>query len=264
MRRRRCGSGTATGPGPPADPAAVHRPVLPRPADPRPRRAGAHLHRPARPGDEARRHGPRQAGLGGAAPRHRQAAAPQGGPRQARQARRRRMGADAPASPARPGARGPLVSWLGEWAGGISDHHENFDGSGYPEGKAGRGDRPRRPHDPGGRHLRRDDQCALLQEAGLPRGGPAGTGRRLGPLLRSERGAAFLRIGLGRLRWTAGPLSWLAQTPILRALEVVRELGTAAAAAGAATVGAAALGVNLMLPPGPMRPCRRRRRSPTT
>ena len=31
----------------------------------------------------------------------------------------------------------PLSSWLGEWAATIAEHHERFDGGGYPYGLAG-------------------------------------------------------------------------------------------------------------------------------
>ena len=144
----------------------------------------------------------------------------------------------------------PLVSWLGEYAGGIADHHENFDGSGYPEGKAGEGIAL------AGRMIRVADTYDVMTSVrSYKKPVPPEAARRelvdgSGRFFDPDVVRSFLRIGLGRLRWTAGPLSWLAQTPILRALEVARELGTAAAAAGAATVGAAALGVNLMLPAG--------------
>ena len=32
---------------------------------------------------------------------------------------------------------GPLFDWLGEWAGGITEHHERYDGAGYPHGLSG-------------------------------------------------------------------------------------------------------------------------------
>src|SRR5207237_7952695 len=31
----------------------------------------------------------------------------------------------------------PLAEWLGPWAGVVSQHHERFDGSGYPYGLRG-------------------------------------------------------------------------------------------------------------------------------
>ena len=31
----------------------------------------------------------------------------------------------------------PLIAWLGPWANGIWEHHEKFDGTGYPKGLRG-------------------------------------------------------------------------------------------------------------------------------
>jgi HD-GYP domain-containing protein (c-di-GMP phosphodiesterase class II) len=33
---------------------------------------------------------------------------------------------------------GPILAWLGPWAGAITDHHERYDGTGYPRGLSGR------------------------------------------------------------------------------------------------------------------------------
>lgn len=32
----------------------------------------------------------------------------------------------------------PMASWLGEWTRAIEEHHEHWDGSGYPKGLAGK------------------------------------------------------------------------------------------------------------------------------
>jgi putative nucleotidyltransferase with HDIG domain len=33
--------------------------------------------------------------------------------------------------------RGPIADWLGDWARAIGEHHEQFNGSGYPNGLSG-------------------------------------------------------------------------------------------------------------------------------
>ena len=71
----------------------------------------------------------------------------------------------------------PLAPWLGPWAMAVEQHHERFDGGGYPSGLSG--------HDIslGGRILRRrrrlrsDDHLASVQEAGPPGSGTGGTGQ---------------------------------------------------------------------------------------
>ena len=63
----------------------------------------------------------------------------------------------------------PLIPWLGESARAVWEHHERWDGGGYPAGLAGLdialggADRQRR------RHVRRDDIGTLVQGAGLGR-----------------------------------------------------------------------------------------------
>ena len=82
---------------------------------------------------------PRPAALVVLAPRHRQAHRAPPRAEQARGAVRRRVGRH-PAPPARGGRiTAPLSGWLGPWANTIAEHHERFDGGGYPFGLSGDG-----------------------------------------------------------------------------------------------------------------------------
>ena len=71
------------------------------------------------------------------APRRRQGRDPGADPRQARPARRRRVGADAHASGRRRGASCAASAPLREAAAAVRHHHERYDGTGYPDRLAG-------------------------------------------------------------------------------------------------------------------------------
>ena len=59
----------------------------------------------------------------------------------------------------------PLMVWLGSWGRTIAEHHERFDGTGYPVGRGGDAiSVGARMVSVGGR-LRHDDGCALVQAA---------------------------------------------------------------------------------------------------
>jgi putative nucleotidyltransferase with HDIG domain len=127
----------------------------------------------------------------------------------------------------------PLAEWLGEWVHAIEQHHERYDGLGYPHGLSGariaRAARmvavadsyevmtARRPY--------KRPMKAVAARAELVRC----SGSQFDPAMVR----AFLQVSLGRLRIVAGPLAWLAQAPFLRGLEQL------ASTAGAATTGGA-------------------------
>jgi putative nucleotidyltransferase with HDIG domain len=110
--------------------------------------------------------------------------------------------------------RGPIADWLGEWTSAIGEHHEQFDGSGYPMGLSGNDiSYP-------GRLVAVADvfdvitaarsykRPMTIQEARLEITRCAGT--QFDP----EIVRAFLQISIGDLRKAMGPLSWLAQLSI--------------------------------------------------
>ena len=140
-----------------------------------------------------------------------------------------------------------LTPWLGEWASAIGQHHEKFDGTGYPRGLAG--------HEIGlgarivavadayevmtaPRSYKRPMTAAAAREE-LTR--CAGT--HFDPAVVR----AFLNVSLGRMRWYLAPLSWLTQGPVVAVFEKARyaagqaaSVGTAAVVAGGVVAGGAA------------------------
>ena len=149
------------------------------------------------------------------------------------------------------GARlaGPLLPWLGEWAKTIEQHHERYDGEGYPYRLAGQ------EISLGGRIVAVADSFDTMTAA-----------RSYSPAMSAEAARrelarcsgtqfdpavvrAFLNVSLGRLRWAAGPLAWLAQLPFANGFARVGDLlvvgsralaGTAAVTVGASVAGAGA------------------------
>lgn len=140
-----------------------------------------------------------------------------------------------------------LTPWLGQWASAIGQHHEKFDGTGYPRGLSG--------HEIGlgarivavadayevmtaPRSYKRPMTAAAAREE-LTR--CAGT--HFDPAVVR----AFLNVSLGRMRWYLAPLSWLTQGPVVAVFEKARyaagqaaSVGTAAVVAGGVVAGGAA------------------------
>ena len=143
----------------------------------------------------------------------------------------------------------PLLDWLGEWGLAIEQHHERFDGRGYPRGIPG-------PElSLGGRILTVTDSFETMTAARSykkpmsVRAARAELAKCAGSQFDPAVVRRFLLISLARLWLTVGPLSWLAQLPFIGAgvRDVALPAATAAkVAAGAATrglFGLAALGV---------------------
>jgi outer membrane biosynthesis protein TonB len=143
---------------------------------------------------------------------------------------------------------GPLVEWLGEWGTAVRQHHEKFDGTGYPDGLAGDGI---------GRAARiiavvdsfevmtahrayKKPMATVAARAELTR--CAGT--QFDPVYVR----AFLAISLPRLLWAMGPGSLLMNLPMLRTLAQTTNNGvlagtqaTALAASAATVIGGVAI-----------------------
>lgn len=109
----------------------------------------------------------------------------------------------------------PLAPWLGDWIHAIGDHHEKYDGTGYPTGRAGA------DISLGGRIVSVTDSFETMtavrsyNRPKTPREARAELASCAGTHFDPTVVRAFLAVSLGRLRWTAGLAAWLAQLPLL-------------------------------------------------
>ena len=124
--------------------------------------------------------------------------------------------------------QGPIADWLGDWARAIGEHHEQFDGSGYPSGLSGT------DISFAGRLVavvdvfdvitatRSYKKPMTIQEARLEITRCAGT--QFDP----DMVRAFLQISIGDLRKAIGPLSWLTQLAVFGRLAAAPAASTMA------------------------------------
>jgi HD-GYP domain-containing protein (c-di-GMP phosphodiesterase class II) len=148
---------------------------------------------------------------------------------------------------------GPLLEWLGEWGAAISEHHERFDGMGYPRGLAG--------HEiaQAGRIVAVADSFEVMTAArSYKRPMSVATARRelaqvAGTQLDPACVRAFLGASLPRVLWAVGPLALLINLPVLRGVAEAGRLvehASVAAAGQAATVAVAATTAAVLAVPG--------------
>ncbi|MDQ1695947.1 MAG: hypothetical protein QOJ03_1300 [Frankiaceae bacterium] len=110
---------------------------------------------------------------------------------------------------------GPLAGWLGPWADTIAQHHERWDGGGYPHGLAGT-------------DITLGARIVGVADAFEVMTSPRPYSRPVGPdAARAELATcagtqfdpmvvrAFLNVSLGRLRKAMGPIAWFTQVPFL-------------------------------------------------
>ncbi len=147
---------------------------------------------------------------------------------------------------------GPLLEWLGEWGTAISQHHERFDGMGYPRGLAG--------HEisHAGRIVAVADVFEVMTAArSYKRPMSVAAARRqlaesAGTQLDPACVRAFLGASLPRVLWAVGPLALLANLPFLRQVaeagRVVEHAGTVAAGQATTVAVAATTAVVLAVP----------------
>jgi HD domain-containing protein len=109
----------------------------------------------------------------------------------------------------------PLHAWLGVWAAGVRDHHERFDGTGYPQGLRGRA------ISQGGRIVAVADSYETMTAARPYKASMSAKAAREELVLMSgshfdpEIVRAFLNISLGRLWQAVGFGAMLAEIPLL-------------------------------------------------
>jgi putative nucleotidyltransferase with HDIG domain len=137
-----------------------------------------------------------------------------------------------------------LRPWLGQWANSIEEHHERWDGTGYPKGLAGT------EICLGGRIVAVADTYEVMT-ARRPYQRPVSPNAARKELAKCAGGQfdpdvvrAFLNISIGDLHRALGPLSWLAELPFLGGVPRLEE----AAVAAGRTV--ATLGVGTILAAG--------------
>jgi HD domain len=147
---------------------------------------------------------------------------------------------------------GPLLEWLGPWSGAIGEHHERFDGNGYPEGLAEHG------ISLGGRMVAVADAFDTMTAARSYKKPMAIVAARA-ELARCANGQfdptvvrAFLSISLPVLLWKTGPLAFLMQLPFLSRLQQLAQDGVAAATQGLAAATVAAGVTAVAMTPSPV------------
>jgi putative nucleotidyltransferase with HDIG domain len=134
---------------------------------------------------------------------------------------------------------GSLRAWLGEWTSAVEQHHERFDGTGYPLGLAGR------EIALGGRIVAVADSFEVMTAARAYKK-PLTVGAAREELVRTAGKhfdphivRTFLAVSLGKLRWVVGIGALLAQIPLVSQLSyrgffqrLGRGVGTTVSAAG--------------------------------
>ena len=139
----------------------------------------------------------------------------------------------------------PLSDWLGQWSLTIVQHHEKFDGTGYPAGLKGD------DISLGARIVAVADAYEVMtavrpyKKAMNAKDARAELTRCAGTHFDPHVVRAFLQVSVGRLRWVAGPAAWVAQLPFIgwvpRLADGAAALGGQAAGVAGAAAGAAAI-----------------------
>ena len=144
----------------------------------------------------------------------------------------------------------PLQEWLGPWLDAIGQHHEKWNGTGYPAGLSGNAITY------GARIVAVADTFDVITSARSYKkpmtaaAARAELARCAGTQFDPMVVRAFLAIGIGRLRLTAGPLSALASFPGIPSapLTNLANLGSAAGGVVAVTVATVVVGLSPAAP----------------
>lgn len=123
-----------------------------------------------------------------------------------------------------------LAGWLGPWANSIAEHHEKFDGTGYPFGLAGA------QISLGGRIVAVADSYDAMtairsyDKLKSPTAARAELARCAGTHFDPQVVRAFLQVSVGRLRAASGVLSWLGSLPFLLSIPGAAQVASVTAA----------------------------------
>ncbi|HUR52378.1 MAG TPA: HD domain-containing phosphohydrolase [Mycobacteriales bacterium] len=152
---------------------------------------------------------------------------------------------------------GALLPWLGEWGTCVREHHERWDGSGYPAGLAGT------EISLGARIVAVADAFEVMtaNRTYQPSISAAAAREELARCAGKDFDPAvvraFLALGIGRLRGVLGPLAWLPALPVAAAADRVGDAAkgiTTVAAVSAVTLAASGAVVTPALPEEPPPP----------
>jgi hypothetical protein len=108
-----------------------------------------------------------------------------------------------------------LAPWMGEWLHTIGDHHERYDGAGYPQGLAGR------EISLGGRIVAVTDAFETMTALRsynrpiTPQAARSEVVRCAGTQFDPRVARALITVSVSRLRWQVGLAAWMAQLPFL-------------------------------------------------
>jgi hypothetical protein len=144
----------------------------------------------------------------------------------------------------------PLKDWLGPWFAGIAEHHERYDGTGYPRGLVASA------ISPAGRAIAVVDSFETMTAARSYKSARSTMSARAeltncaGSHFDPVMVRAFLAISLPRLLWSIGPLAFAVNLPYLGwlgqgGLRLTSAVGASAGAANVAGVTAVAMTVGV-------------------
>ncbi len=150
----------------------------------------------------------------------------------------------------------PIREWLGPWALAVEQHHENFDGTGYPFGLAGS------DISLGARIVSVADAFEVMTAVRSYKGSvsPSDARKELtrcaGAQFDPAIVRAFLNVSIGEQRWIIGPMALLFDVPIISQVgnlgNVLVATSQVALVAGSVAVAAVASGGNATIhPPTP-------------
>ena len=131
---------------------------------------------------------------------------------------------------------GPLAAWLGDWAKAIAEHHEKYDGSGYPIGLAGA------DISLGGRIVAVADSYETMttvrsyKNAMSPQAARIELADCAGSHFDPDVVRAFLETSGRRYSLLSGPLTWLGQQPFVNNLTRAGQIGSTVARTAAGMV----------------------------